>query len=251
MGANRILIRTLRFQIPGRPLAETAHSDDESLNDCGSLAGSATSNNATADDDAISRRESLLRAAIDQTTEKSLNVRVAGMTSIAEALQQHYMPDCVAAHRATLIDVLERALRRGKGDEQQLAAQLVTLVVLQLSDLAEEVAAALGPLLLLSAQRATMAPKVRAYSCAALAMLYGVLGETDFGECLQTMQAMEQIFGGAYVREGRQSGDGAGGGGEELVALRCAALAAWSLLLTQCPAGDLCQMVNGGSSALP
>lgn len=174
-----------------------------------------------------------------------MQTRTAALATIAEVLAQRYMPDCVEDRRLTLIDLVERSLRRGKGAEQALAAQLVPVLVLQLGE-ADSVAVALGPLLLQTAQSPSVSPAARAKCCAAVALV-GVLGDSDVGDALQMMQAMEAIFAGAYLR-GDKSASGASA---EQSVLHCAALNAWALLLTLCPSGDLCMLVNSGSPAVP
>lgn len=178
-------------------------------------------------------------------TEKSAHTRTAALATLVEVLGQRYMPDCVEDRRLTVIDLIERSLRRGKGAEQALAAQLVPVLVLQLGE-ADSVAAALGPLLLQTAQLASVSATARAKCCAAVALV-SVLADSDTGDALQLMQAMEALFAGAYQR-GDKSASGASA---EQSVLHCAALSAWALLLTLCPAGDMCVLVNSGSPAMP
>lgn len=174
-----------------------------------------------------------------------MQTRTAALAAIAEVLAHRYMPDCVEDRKITIIDLIERSLRRGKGAEQALAAQLVPVLVLQLGD-AELVGQALGALLLQTAQNPAAAAAARAKCCTALGLV-GVLGGSDVGDALQTMQTMEAIYAGAYLK-GDKSQSGASA---EVSVLHCAALGAWSLLLTLCPAGDFCSLMNNGAQGVP
>lgn len=237
---------------------DAAASDDDSVNDNQSQRsqeqhhhndGSGGADSHSADE----RDDEKFLIALEDTTEKSVQKRTAALQAVVDELSHRHLADCVEDRKCTMMDLIERSLRRGKGAEQTLGAHLVPLLVLQIGD-ADIVARALGPLLLQTAQNAAVAFGARAKCCEAVALL-GVLSGSDAGDALQTMQSMEAIFAQAYVK-------GAPGGGGSTAAaaaaandaslLHCAALNAWALLLTLCPAGDFCSMMNrGGVAGVP
>lgn len=224
-------------------------SDDDSVNDNQSQLsldqhhndGSSGADHHSADE----RDDEKLLIALEDATEKSVQKRTAALQAVVDELSHRYLADCVEDRKCTMMDLIERTLRRGKGAEQTLGAQLVPLLVLQLGD-ADIVGRALAPLLLQTAQNAAVSYGARAKCCEALALL-AVLSGSDAGDAMQTMQSMESIFAPAYVKSapGQTSGAAAGAANDASL-LHCAALNAWALLLTLCPAGDLCSMVNRG-----
>jgi hypothetical protein len=86
--------------------------------------------------------EDKVSEAIEQLTEKSANVRLTALTSIANVLKQGYNPELILGRRETLRDNLERIFKKGSGAEQAIAANVFALSIIQLGgydgDLASE-----------------------------------------------------------------------------------------------------------------
>lgn len=195
------------------------------------------------------RAEEKLLQALENATEKSAQTRTAALASIVELLSHRYVPDCIEDRKVTVMDLIERSLRRGKGAEQQLAAQIVPQLVLQLGD-ADVVVQALGPLLLQTAQNQAVAVPARARCCAALALCTVLGGSPDVGDVLQLMLSLRGLFAGATKCD-KSAGGATAGASAEASILHCAALNAWSLLLTLLPSGDFAMLMNSGAPALP
>lgn len=57
--------------------------------------------------------------------------RAAALVSLHGALQRRYLAGLLTNHRATLADHISRALRRGKDGEKRAAANVTSLLALQ------------------------------------------------------------------------------------------------------------------------
>lgn len=94
--------------------------------------------------------EEKLMMAMENATEKSAQTRTTALSGICEILMQRYMPDFVDERKITIMDLIEKGIKRGKGPEQALSARLAALLVVQVgSD--EEIIKTLSPLLLVTA----------------------------------------------------------------------------------------------------
>lgn len=54
-----------------------------------------------------------------------------------KALATKHLPDFIMGRRMTIMDCVERGLKKGRGGEQQAAAQLIGLVCLQLGSVSD------------------------------------------------------------------------------------------------------------------
>lgn len=122
---------------------------------------------------------------------------------MCEILQHRYMPDYIEDRKVTIQDVAERSLKRGKGAEQGWAAQLSSLLILQLG-VDDAIAKALCETLLITCQDNAVGYAARAKCCTALGLL-NFLGtdDTGMGDLLQTMQHFEHLFAGSYAKGGQ------------------------------------------------
>ena len=177
--------------------------------------------------------------ALENAGEKAVQTRCNALQAMCEILQHRYMPDYIEDRKVTIQDVAERSLKRGKGAEQGWAAQLSSLLILQLG-VDDAIAKALCETLLVTCQDKSVGFAARAKCCTALGLL-NFLGtdDTGMGDLLQTMRQFEQIFSGSYLK-----GDftPSSAGADEAI-LHSAALNAWSLLLTIIPGGDFAVMM--------
>ncbi|XP_053677876.1 interferon-related developmental regulator 2 [Anopheles nili] len=193
--------------------------------------------------------EEKLLQAIENASDKAQQTRINAFQTINEVLVHHYIPEFLDDRKVTLMDAVEKSLRRGKGAEQSWAARIIPLLVIQLEapeDITEMVTA-LKPVLLTTALDGAAAYDARAKCCAALGLLCFV-GVDDLGEILPLMKVLQGIFAGSYLK-GDNSPSGANA---EAGALHSAALGAWSLLLTLLPPSDLVELVVGtGTGVVP
>lgn len=171
--------------------------------------------------------EEKLMEAIDGLTQKSAQGRTSCLESVGTSLTMKYIPEFVINRKMTLTDGIERCLKKGRGVEQAAAAQLATLLCVQLGagDYTDEVFREISPLLTLILLDHSMSVAARSKCCWALGLL-SFLANT--GQVDETMTTLESIFSGSY-----RKGDGSlPTVPPELAPLHFAALSAWSLLLT-------------------
>lgn len=224
-----------------------SNSEDESLENASIVSNCSNTGNSVEDESddnvvAIEKYEEKLLQALELATEKSAQTRTNALQTISETLSQKYMPDFVEDRKITITDIVEKAIRRGKGAEQSLGAQVVPMLILHLGD-GDEVVKVMAPLLLQTMQNKSISYEVRAKCCSALA-LAKFLGSNDIGDLVQLMQQLEAIFSGSYLK-GDKTPSAAGSDASQL---HSAALSAWGLLMTLVPSGDFVSLFNLGSS---
>ncbi|XP_037958252.1 interferon-related developmental regulator 2 [Teleopsis dalmanni] len=228
-----------------------SNSEDDSYNDNVSVYSYASENapSSVNDSDELSsneRFEEKFSQALENATEKSAQTRAMALQSICEILMHRYMPEYVEDRKMTLIDCIEKSLRRGKGAEQVWGARLAPLLVLQLNG-DENILKALNQFLLTTVQDKTVSFDARAKCCTALGLL-NFLSAEDIGEFLNLMQFFEGIFSGSYLRGDDKTPISVSA---EAGTLHAEALSAWGLLLTVLPAGDFVSWMSSGQSMLP
>lgn len=134
--------------------ANEVNSDDECSNDGASVYSSHSdgfvngngADNEETCDNVIEKYEEKLLHAIENASEKSTQTRVNALQAMSEIFMHHYMFDFVDDRKITILDIVEKSLKRGKGAEQALAAKMAALLVTQLQG-DEHVTQVLVPLL--------------------------------------------------------------------------------------------------------
>lgn len=222
----------------GRNKGELTCSDDESQVDTMSIISSASENRSGVDEgeDELSQAEILeekLKELIDLTTQKSSNGRVTSFESLCKAFSTKYFPDFVAGRRMTIMDSIERGLKKGKGSEQEVSAKLLVLLCLQLGSVSDcqEIYKEQKHILLTLMTDRSVSAAARAQCCCSLGLCC-FLADCDLAETTQVMVALECIFSMNH----RNSGGEGSAFSAETQHLHSAALSAWSLLLTVLPA---------------
>lgn len=124
----------------------------------------------------------------------------------------------------TIADIAEKSLRRGKGAEQEWAARLSSLLILQIGG-DDNISNTLSQILLTTIQNKAHSNSVRAISCTALSMLH-FLSTDEIGNIVGTMQIFEQIFSASYLKGDKSIPCVS----DDAVQLHVAALGAWGLL---------------------
>ncbi|UYV80661.1 IFRD1 [Cordylochernes scorpioides] len=173
--------------------------------------------------------EDKLKDAIDGTNQKSAKGRQNCLSAIHKALISRYLYDFLMERRATMADLLERCLRRGKGEEQGQAALLAALVCLHYGPGVESEAlySLLRPHLLTFLADPTMAPSTRGKCGMALSLLCFII-DSNSEELATVMEALHSVYSGSYLK-----GNGAPPTvSPDMAALHSSALLAWSLLVT-------------------
>lgn len=208
-------------------------SDEDSLNDNNSVIS--LNSDGTYLDDGFEEADEIqndlfeekLMEAIDGLTQKSAPGRTSCLESVGNSLTMKYIPDFVLGRKLTLTDGIERCLKKGRGVEQAAAAQLATLLCVQLGagDYTDQVFVEISPLLTHILLDGSMSVLARSKCCWALGLLSFLANSGDVGESMGTL---ESIFSGSY-----RKGDGSlPSVSPELAPVHFAALSAWSLLLT-------------------
>ncbi|CAM9874438.1 interferon-related developmental regulator 1-like [Lampetra fluviatilis] len=176
--------------------------------------------------------EDKLKDFIESTLDKSVKIRLAALEGLRSALSRKNLYDFLTERRVTLTDSLERCLKKGKGEEQALAAVVATLLVVQLgaNSEGEECFRTLQPVLTSILVNASASAHSRQSCATALAMCCYISDGME--ELVATMKCLEAVFSAAYP----SAGSPAPAPSPALQALRCAALLGWALLLTICPA---------------
>lgn len=184
------------------------------------------------------RFEEKFAQALENATEKSAQTRAQALQALCEILMHRYMPDYIEDRKVTLIDIIEKSIRRGKGSEQAWGAKLAPLLVIQLGG-DESISKGLNQFLLPVMQDKSASFETRARCCAALGLL-NFLGGDDIGDLLTLMQFFENVFSGSYLRDEKTPISVNADAG----ALHAEALTAWGLLLTLIPSGDFVSLMN-------
>ncbi|XP_051280453.1 interferon-related developmental regulator 2 isoform X2 [Dicentrarchus labrax] len=231
---------------------ESGASDDELMSDVLSHYSSASESTSVLEEGtggeqvdeqtAQEETEDKLKQCIDNLMDKSAKTRLAGLESLRQAFSSRVLYDFLTERRLTVSDCLERSLKKGSGEEQAAAATVFALLCIQLGggDEAEEGFKMLRPILtaILIDNSASI---VARQSCArALGMCCYVSAAEDGEDLIKSLALLESVFMSSYPnREGTLPTPKPGGPG-----LHSAALQAWSLLVTLCPASRLTVLLD-------
>uniref|UniRef100_A0A4W6G7J7 Interferon-related developmental regulator 2 n=1 Tax=Lates calcarifer TaxID=8187 RepID=A0A4W6G7J7_LATCA len=231
---------------------ESGASDDELTSDILSHYSSASETASVLDEGTGSEQvdektaqeetEDKLKQCIDNLMDKSAKTRLAALESLRQAFSSRVLYDFLTERRLTISDCVERSLKKGSGEEQAAAATVFALLCIQLGggDEAEEGFKMLRPILtaILIDNSASIAAR---QSCArALGMCCYVSAAEDGEDLIKSLALLESIFMSSYPnREGTLPTPKPGSPG-----LHSAALQAWSLLVTLCPASRLTVLLD-------
>lgn len=231
---------------------ESCASDDElmsenlshysSASEGASVIDEPTGNETVDEQTAQEETEDKLKQCIDNLTDKSAKTRLAALESLRQAFSSRLLYEFLTERRLTVSDCLERSLKKGAGEEQAAAATLFSLLCIQLGggDEAEEGFKMLRPVLtnILIDTGASLSAR---QSCArALGMCCYVSTAEDGEDLIQSLSLLEGVFMASYPnREGVLPTVKPG-----TPALHTAALQAWALLLTLCPASKINSLLD-------
>lgn len=179
-------------------------SDDEFSNDGASVYSYQSDNtnipdtDETVDSNVVEKFEEKLLTAIENASEKSQQTRTQSLQVMNEIFSHHTMYDFIDERRVTIMDIIEKSLKRGKGQEQALAAKMAALLLIQLQG-DDDVVKSLAPLLQHTAVDKSATADARAKCCHSLALLQ-FLGGNDVGDLILLCQLYEGIFAGSYLK---------------------------------------------------
>ncbi|XP_036725266.1 interferon-related developmental regulator 2 isoform X3 [Balaenoptera musculus] len=240
--------------------ADSGSSEDEaasearsSTSECPSLLSTAAEESFGGDAvDEQGQQEDLeekLKEYVDCLTDKSAKTRQGALESLRLALAAHLLSDFLLERHLTVADALEKCLKKGKGEEQALAAAVLGLLCVQLGPgpKGEELFHSLQPLLVSVLSDSTASPAVRLHQCASALGLGCYVAATDVQDLVSCLTCLEGVFSRSC---------GVGGSTAPVVpvslqGLLCAALQAWALLLTICPSAHISRILDRQLPRLP
>ncbi|KAF7487537.1 Hypothetical predicted protein [Marmota monax] len=163
--------------------ADSGSSEDEAASEARSTTSDCPSLlSTTAEDslggDAVDEQgqqedlEEKLKEYVDCLTDKSAKTRQGALESLRLALASRLLPDFLLERSLTLADALEKCLKKGKGEEQALAAAVLGLLCVQLGPgpKGEELFHSLQPLLISVLSDSTASPAARLHCASALGL---------------------------------------------------------------------------------
>jgi len=227
-------------------------SDDESF-DNASVVSNISENNKDGEDcedaDLLAQEqlEEKLCEILDGLSQKSSQGRTNCFETLTKGFVKKYMPNFIRERYFTICDSIERSLKKGGGPEKIAAAELATVICVQLGgeDASTEIHRLLKPLLLTLVLDNTLAAPVRAKCCTALGNM-SFLSGGEIGDVIILMQQFESIYAGSYLK-----GDGTVPNiSADTAILHAAAIQAWNLLFTLLSPGNIGTMIHN-SKALP
>lgn len=194
----------------------------------------------------MEKYEDKILTALENATEKSAQTRISSLQEICKILSQKYLPYFLEDRKVTIIDCIEKCIRKGKGEEQIYASKLAPLLVLQLGT-EQNISKTLNSFLLTTLQDKSASYDVRAACCFSLGLLNFLDGE-DIGQLVNLMQHFETIFSDSYLKGDDKTPISVT---VEAATLHAEALSAWGLLLSLIPSGDFVSFVNNGRPIIP
>ncbi|XP_003936685.1 interferon-related developmental regulator 2 isoform X1 [Saimiri boliviensis] len=239
--------------------ADSGSSEDEAASEARSTASECPSLLSTTAEDSLGgdvvdeqgQQEDLeekLKEYVDCLTDKSAKTRQGALESLRLALASRLLPDFLLERRLTLADALEKCLKKGKGEEQALAAALLGLLCVQLGPgpKGEELFHSLQPLLVSVLSDSTASPAAQLH-CASALGLGCYVAAADIQDVVSCLACLESVFSRFY---------GLGSSVTPVVpaslhGLLCAALQAWALLLTICPSTHFSHILDRQLPRLP
>lgn len=217
-------------------------SDDQS----GSIPEEERENEDVDETSAQENFEDKLKDAIDGLTQKSAQGRKNCLDAIIKAFSKKYLFEFLQDRKITVSDAVIRCLKKGKGDEQALAAKCITMLCIQLGQEADEVMNDVRPVLvsLLSDNSANL--KARGECAIAVAMCtFITCVETE--DVVSVMEALESIFKQSFKKGDKSVPSHS----PEVCRLHASALTAWGLLLSIAPQWMIDKLVAKYLSKLP
>lgn len=176
--------------------------------------------------------EDKLKEVIESLTQKSAKSRSDGLKSLKVAFSKKYICDFLNGRKETVMDSLERCLKKGRGEEQALAAQCMAMALVQFGagDDCDQLFGSVRPSLLVTLADTTMAPRARA-ACAETLGIGSFIAGGELEQVLGIMAALEKVFRASYLK-GDQS---VPNHTPDVAAMHNSSLAAWTLLLSIAP----------------
>ena len=172
--------------------------------------------------------EDRLMDAFDNLTAKSAKTRLVAFEFIRKTLTERYLLDYILTRKITILDSINRSIKRSKGQDLGCAANLISIVCVIIGPEPETdpIFSELVSQLLILLDDQTVQLDVRSKCARAIAICTYLIGVEGYIE--QVMDKLYAIFSASCAK-----GDGTmPNPNEQLAALHSTCLNAWSLLLT-------------------
>ncbi|XP_041350037.1 interferon-related developmental regulator 1-like [Gigantopelta aegis] len=190
--------------------------------------------------------EDKLKECIEGTSQKSAQGRKICLEGIQKVFSKKYVVDFLADRKETLSDCLARCVKKGKGEEQALAANCISLLIIQLGQDADSIFADLQPSMLTIMADNSVSLKARS-KCATALAICSFLACDDAEKIKEVMKSLEDIFKCSY-----QKGDKSiPSHSPEVSHLHSQAVSAWCLLLSISPSYIVQELVNSHVGRMP
>ncbi|XP_068132608.1 interferon-related developmental regulator 1 isoform X1 [Hyperolius riggenbachi] len=204
-------------------------SSAETMSQCSSFSDAASLQEYGVEVDEMAAQEDFefkLKGFIDLAMDKSAKTRQTALEGLKSGMASKILYDFLLDRRITITDNLERCLKKGKGEEQCVAAALACLLCCQLGSgiESEEVFKTLAPVLKTIISDRSASTQAR-QACATYLGLCCFIAADDVEDLYGTMECLENIFSKQYRSDG---------GTDTCSALHSQALQSWTLLLTIC-----------------
>ncbi|XP_072257625.1 interferon-related developmental regulator 1 isoform X2 [Pyxicephalus adspersus] len=225
-------------------------SDDDSsletMSQCSSFSDAASVHEDGAEVDEMAAQEDFefkLKGLVELTMDKSAKTRQAALEGLRKGLSSKILYDFILERRLTITDSIERCLKKGKSEEQSIAAALSCLLCCQLGsgNESEEVFQTLAPVLKTIICDKSASTQAR-QACATYLGLCCFIAAEDIEDLYGTMECLENIFAKQYRSEA---------GTENCSALHIQALQSWTLLLTICHTSEAKKKIDIHLPKLP
>lgn len=172
--------------------------------------------------------EDQLVEAFDNLTAKSAKTRLVAFETIRKALSQRYLVEFIYMRKVTILDTINRSIKRSKGQDLGHAATLISLVCATIGPEPETdpmFSELISQLLVLLADQ-TISADVRTKCARSIGVCTYIIGVAGYLE--QVMDRLYEIFCASCAK-----GDGTmPNPSEPLATLHATCLQAWALLLT-------------------
>ncbi|KAK3101194.1 hypothetical protein FSP39_001662 [Pinctada imbricata] len=190
--------------------------------------------------------EDKLKECIEGVLQKSAQGRKVAIDGICKALSKKYVYEFLLDRKLTLSDGLLRSLKRGKGDEQMLAARCLSLLCIQLGPEAEDLFDDIKSQLLVVATDSSAALRARA-ECAIAVAICNFVACSDIDVVTKVLDALENVFRASY-RKGDKS---IPSHTPDTCKLHASALTGWNLLLSIAPSFLVMKRVESHIARMP
>jgi len=234
-----------------RPPGSTVGSDEDGYSDITSISGMSdarsirdfsddectVASNAETEDTLVAENynnfEDKMKEAIDDLTEKSLATRMAALTALLTGLRKTYAADFLFERKMTIGEALLSCLKKGKGEEQALAAQVICIITLQIADADDPDIVGMWTdmrnVMQLILQDRHASPSARAACAQTLGIGSLIVGGQD--EQYSVMNTLEASFKDSYLKGDNSVPVIA----PELANVHVKSLHAWNLLVSHAP----------------